>query len=636
MLLEWQLGEKDGKPRTERLLWLSPSGSDLVTIDVFEPNALPVFQSRKAIEAAIASEQVKVLSVDPYASLIRPDHTIPEKHRKYRDEAWEAISALVDDSSGRIFLAKERGTLINSAVERTGRTKMSLYKYLRRYWQGGQMKNALLPSFDKCGARGKERNSSSSKRGRPSKLAKDTKTPTGVNVDASIKEKFRKGIDQIYSETLGIGMRDLYRRILEEYFHEGYIELPTYEQFCYWYKKERGINQTNTKRRRQNYIQGHLVQPLFGPGSQYQIEITVCDVLLVNSLDRKRVIGCPTVYAAIDVFSRLIVGVSVEFASPTSSGVMRLLENAASDKVAFCKENEVEIQADDWPSCYVPEAVLIEQAELCDELKHSLNSLNISVLESSAYRTNWKSVIKQHFKVSEDEFLQASSETNYHPAKQTDSNQDLNAVLDIHQFRRLVVLLALEHNQAWQMDWYKLNEFIVSDSVNLYPIDLWNWGVCNRNGHLRELSAEILKTNFLPRGIASVHSNEIRFEGLSYSSPHIEQIKAQGYIELPIIHDPRNVDVIYLYGIKGGEGANYYTLIDSCHLIDVDKAFQGCDLHEVDDFFKSQEQIVEIPTERAQVFREIVNTQIQQVISEAKEQTLKASKAPEPAESEVE
>ena len=47
----------------------------------------------------------------------------------------------------------------------------------------------------------------------------------------------------------------------------------------------------------------------FGPGSRYQIDATPADVYLLSSINTDKVIGRPVVYAVIDVYSRLVVGI---------------------------------------------------------------------------------------------------------------------------------------------------------------------------------------------------------------------------------------------------------------------------------------------------------------------------------------
>ncbi len=44
-----------------------------------------------------------------------------------------------------------------------------------------------------------------------------------------------------------------------------------------------------------------------GPGSRYEIDATIADVYLLSA-DRQRVIGRPTLYVVVDVFSRMVAG----------------------------------------------------------------------------------------------------------------------------------------------------------------------------------------------------------------------------------------------------------------------------------------------------------------------------------------
>lgn len=250
MLLEWQRDE--ARPCIERLLWVDSSGADAVTIEINNRKALPRWQKSKELEEAIAAKELRILEVDPYAALLRPEGTIPENHRQRRDRAWEIIAPIVESQEGEAFIESYRGFLVAEATKRTGSIKKTIYNYLRRYWQGGQTKNALLPLFEQCGGKGKERHSSSCKLGRPSKLAKATELSIGVNVDDRIRQSFRRGIKLFYENQKGRTLKEAYQLTLEKFFHRGYekqdevlvpvlppaSELPSFAQFRYWYEKE--------------------------------------------------------------------------------------------------------------------------------------------------------------------------------------------------------------------------------------------------------------------------------------------------------------------------------------------------------------------------------------------------------------
>jgi len=640
MLIEWQ---NESESRIERLLWIDPSGTDVAIIEILNRQALPVFHKCKDIEAAIASGQALVLEVDPYAKLLRSEDSIPDKHCQRRDAAWDVIAPLVEDKTGQIFYSQGRGTLLNEREKQIGWTKKTIYKFLRRYWQGGQTKNALLPLFDKCGAKGKDRKSSGKKRGRPSKIAQVTDLPTGINVNTEIRDKFNRGIRLFYENAEGRTLQDAYQKTLEKFFHKGYDmlpngtlvpflppanELPTFRQFRYWYEKERNVAQALSvregKRRynlRHREVLGDSTQMAFGPGSIYQIDATIGDIYLVSSLDRSRIIGRPVIYIVIDVFSRLIVGISVTLEGPSWVGAMQALENTANDKVSFCREYGIEISDEDWPSHHLPEMILADRGELegynADNL---VNALNVRVSNTPPYRADWKGIIERNFRLSNDKAIHWVPGAVYKPHERGDADYRLDAVLDLHQFRKLMSFTVLDHNKDHRMDWYRMDEFMIQDHVEPYPIDLWNWGIRNRAGHLRKVSPDILKLNLLRTTEASVTYRGIRFEGLFYScdlalkEQWFIRARERGSWRIPVACDPRKLDTIYLRLEDGRR-------IEPCYLVDAEKTFRGRDWYEAIDYFEVRKQSKETAKSRKQQSKATLNAQIEAIITQATEQT---------------
>ena len=65
------------------------------------------------------------------------------------------------------FDKRIRARRLNHAIASSDKGKSTIYRLVRRYWQRGQIKNALLPDYKNSGAAGKRRNFSTSKAGRP-------------------------------------------------------------------------------------------------------------------------------------------------------------------------------------------------------------------------------------------------------------------------------------------------------------------------------------------------------------------------------------------------------------------------------------------------------------------------------------
>lgn len=643
MLLEWQ--NTDTEIYIERVLWIDPSGTDVATIEINNSKALPKWQKFKELQTAIASQEIRILKIDPYAGLLRPENTITENHCKRRDLAWEVIAPLVESDTELIFNGRTRGQLIEETVERTGCIKKTIYNYLRRYWQGGQTKNALLPLFERCGAKGKERKPSNCKRGRPSKLSKVNDIVLGVNVDNKIRKNFSRGRSLFYENRQGRTLKDAFQLTLEKFFHQGYeiqngvlvpvlppaSELPTFAQFRYWHEKEKNITQEKISRegeRRFNLshraVLGDSTQMAFGPGSIYQIDATIGDIYLVSSLDRNRIIGRPVIYIIIDTFSRLITGFSVSLEGPSWLGAMLALENVASNKVLFCSEYGIEIDESDWPSHQLPETILADRGELegynADNL---VNSLNIRVSNTPPYRADWKGIVEQNFRLSNDKMIHWMPGAVNRVQERGDSDYRLDAILDLQQFRKLIVLSILDHNNHHRMDWYRMDQFMIQQYVEPYPIELWKWGVQNRGGHLRQIASEIVRLNLLPSDEASVTHQGIYYKGLSYTcelalrEQWFVKARANGRWKIPIAYDPRKLDIIYLR-------LDDSRRLEACQLIDHQKTFKDRDWHEALDHFELQKQSKEAATTRQQQQKATFHAQVDNIVAEAKEKTEKA------------
>ncbi|BAY95297.1 MULTISPECIES: Mu transposase C-terminal domain-containing protein [unclassified Tolypothrix] len=638
LLLEWLDDSKCN--RIERILWLNLGNNDVVTIELNNTTALPMWQKCSEIEIALAANAVQILEVDPYVVWVQKEEEIDEKHKQHRDEAWQVIEPLIEKGE-QIFIRTIRGRLVADTVVKTGRTSATIYNYLRRYWQGGQVKNALLPRFDQCGGSGKLRQNNHRKRGRPNKLTLGEQQAIGVNVDQQVREYFRRGIQLFYETRSGRTLKQSYQLTLEKFFHQGYEtingvlvpilppaeELPTYAQFYYWYKKDRDLCRTLKSRvgehrfnLRHRAVTGNATNIASGPGSLYQIDATIGDIYLVSSLDRNRLIGRPVIYLVVDVFSRLIVGFSVSLEGPSWLGAMLALENATANKVKFCQEYGIEITEAQWPSHHLPEAILADRGELLSNNANNLvNALGIRVDNTPPFRPDWKPIVERYFRLSNDKLIHWMPGAVHQTYERGDKDYRLDAVLDLNQFRKLMLLCILDHNNQHRLDTYPANEYMIADGVEPYPINLWHWGVQNQ-GCPRVMPREIVRLNLLPTDSASVTHQGIYYRGLFYTCELAvrEQwfIKArlEGRWKLSIAYDPRQIDTIYLRN-EGGKR------MEVCHLLPVSKTFTGRDWHEATDYLALKQQRQQVAQTRSQRSQAVFHATVEEIVCEASTQT---------------
>ncbi len=643
MLIEWQ--EEDGSRQIDRVLWIDPSATCVITIDIAAPQALPVWQKCADLEVALATERARRLEIDPYAHLFRPEDTLSDSERERRDEIWSFIAPLIVESKSEIFIPSKRGPLVAAVAERARRAKRLIYGYLRRYWQGGQTKNALVPHFDRCGGKGKEHSSSERKRGRPNVIGSATCQATGANVDDDIRACFERGIHLFYENRGGRSLTMAYQLTLEKFFHKGYElrdgvlvpilppadELPTFRQFRYWYEKKRDPTQSLIARKGQRRFEtnhravlNNSTHMAFGPGSVYQIDATPGDIYLVSALDPSRIIGKPVIYVVIDVFSRLITGIGISLEGPSWLGAMLALENTTLNKVAFCAEYGISITEDEWPSHHWPEAILADRGELEGyQADNLVNALGVHIANTAPYRADWKGIVERNFRLGNDKLIHWLPGAVYQARERGDADYRLEACLNLHQFRQLMIYCVLHHNNEHRMKWYRMDEFMIEDHVDPYPIDLWKWGLLNRVGHLRSMAQDAIRLNLLPGEEASVTRHGLLLHGLHYTcdlalrEQWFVRAREKGSWRIPVAYDPRKLDVIYLRLDNGRR-------MEPCYLHESDQTFKGNDWQDILDYLELRKQAAQSARTRQQQADAELHARIEQIVSPAREQAKEA------------
>ena len=625
-LFQWQDGAVSS--RIERILWIEQGGSRVITIDIKDKRAWPVLHNRVYLIERFVSGEILPLDVDMYQYLRQPDSAFDQKLLKRRDQAYKVIQDIVEKHEGELFFSQVLGKLVQEAVkaerqrselankisseksfsEVTKCSKMTVYRYLRRYWQRGQIPNALLPEYDRCGAKGAARKIHGPKRGRPKKDALEKDVPLGVNITEDIKEIFRQGTRIFYDTPKKRGKKEAFERILARFFNKdkkpdpdgipipimpSLDEMPTFEQYQYWYKKEwdttrstitrEGISAYNLRTRA---ALGSLRLTVRGPGFLYEIDATVADVYLVSSFHRRRIVGRPVIYIVIDVFSNLIVGMSVSFEGPSWIGAMLALENMALDKVSFCKEYGFDISEHEWPSHHLPKEILADRGELLSKNSDNLtNNLGIRMSNAAPYRPDWKGCVERHFRLLDDMYC------GWMPGRVDDNprrgqpDYRLDAKMTLHDFRKFIIDCVLEHNTTYRVPEDHLDRAIIEAGIDPYPCNLWEWGIIHRSGILNEITRDEMRLALLPRAEASVTREGIRFHDTRYTCDLAERENWFGKVRsgemkswnVPIIYDPRSLDHIHLRLDNGKDLAE-------CKRIEKDNVkYRNCDWFDIDD-----------------------------------------------------
>ena len=596
--------ETDAQERILRILWVSQHGDAYLNIDIHDPKAFPEPGKTAALQTAMDENIARKLDHDPYAHLLKAEDTLSEKERAYRDKGWNWIVKIVGLPAHGGYHRKSRGNAVQAACVLYGIKKSTIYRCLRRYWQRGLVKNALIPDWKEGmpheGPDTVNGKPVHKKRGRPSKAEKRAGTRFGVPITERIKEYFTWGCGLYPTHPI----KDIYERTLQNYFHKGFVEgvpilpppseLPTLRQFRYWYqaywdtdRERKAINRYGSKWVKLNLRAITGFSQAFGPGSVYQIDATIGNIYLVSSLRRTRLVGRPVVFLVVDVFSRLIVGIHITLENPSYLGAAMALFNAFEHKQELCRRYGIDCHPDEWPALGLPQVVYADGGELRGNQANNLaNLLGVQVTNEPPYRADLKGIVERSFKSVTDLTIRWLPGAVDKERTRGDRDTRHDAVLNMHDFWKIMLRTVLFHNRTALAN-YRLETDMIEEGIDPIPSELWRWGIQNRSGQLRTKDTDVLRQSLLPVGQGSITPRGILFKKLHYTCPRAIQghwfakARMDGRKPLRISFDPRYPGRIYIPAEAPGR-------FDICEVTEIDRQFIQNNWEEVDDHFENR------------------------------------------------
>ncbi|AOY75001.1 Mu transposase C-terminal domain-containing protein [Clostridium formicaceticum] len=558
----------DNNKRCERILWISPENNFCFTIDMLSESLNINTRQLFDLEELIKNGLAKIIE-DDFITRLKPEDIINERNKQIRDKAFNAVKEIINViGEPDIFDEKKRFKVIKETQRKLNISNATLYKYLKNYWKGGQIKDALLPRYDNCGGKDKEK-TFSIKTGRKTYEAQITGQNNGVIIDEEIKKVFTISISRYYHNTKEISLRKTYELMIKDFFTEyiggskvvnHYQVIPTYKQFWYWFKKNYSSETTIKSRKGEKKfasdykgLNSNTKIEAFSPGFRYQVDSTIADVFLVSRIDRTSVIGRPVVYLAVDVFSRLITGVHIALEGPSWEGASSLIYNCYENKVDFCNKYGIQITDDDWPARGLPEVIIADRGELVGPLGEKLVvDLGISLENTPSYRGDAKGIVEQNFRILNSNIRDWSpGAVKKEFRERGERDYRLDAKLDIYQFSKIIIHSILHRNKCLIKD-YVLEQEMINDRISAIPVELWSWGLKNKTGSLRSVPLDLLRLKLMKSGRATITERGIKFKNVLYSTSIAEgegwytNARINGVSYITIVYDKRDLSIIYI------------------------------------------------------------------------------------------
>jgi hypothetical protein len=293
------------------------------------------------------------------------------------------------------------------------------------------------------------------------------------------------------------------------------------------------------------------------PGQRYQIDSTKGDVHLVSSRNPNKLVGRPEIIFVTDVYSRMIVGVSVSLENESQWTIQDALMNTVEDKVEFAKKFGVAIEEGDWPSHFLPSILLSDNgAMLSKNLSRFISKFRIEIENHSPYRPDYKGVVERSFgKINQAnrEHLPGAVQSRSGNRGEVDPRE--RAQMTLYDYTKFVILNIIKFNRT-PIAGYPITPEQIDDGVLPTPKALWEWGIVNVGGLPRQASMETVRMMLMKTGSATVTGKGVKFNGLYYKEPvrtdsGIYSGARRKSFKVQVAYDDRLVDEIYLIKESG-------------------------------------------------------------------------------------
>jgi hypothetical protein len=341
-------------------------------------------------------------------------------------------------------------------------------------------------------------------------------------------------------------------------------ERPTLRQFryvCEQLVEKNGKRIKKPRKMRPEDIEenrkGTVRDDVHGPGYRFEIDSTQLQIQLVSSFSRSRLVGSPTLYLVIDVWSGAIVGYFLSLEHSSWSLAAQALLNTFHDKGNVFKRLKLQYTSEDWPCHHLPSHLTADRAEFLSDKSERFPYTGVNVQVMPPMRPELKPLVERAFaEAKHGHFFNIPGRyPKFRKRREPDGKNE--AVLTVHELEQVIVEIIMGINNEPQCRKNIPLEMLCEDKPDVTRIGLYTWGLRHRQGYTRILSQRDVRTYLLMQGKASLRPNGIYYEGRRYFSQRlmesnlISQAASRKEFQIEIRYDEHMACVVWF--IDNGE-----------------------------------------------------------------------------------
>lgn len=384
---------------------------------------------------------------------------------------------------------REKPKEINKLMEKYCITRKTFRKYVLQYLQSGHDPYSLLDG--RCYPKSTKPYNYLKKTGRPTEYVKQ-----GIIVDDTVKEHFDFAIN-LYKNKRNLTYVDAWDKMNKKYYSpmvDGEPRLvaeskrPTFEQFYYYARKKidkKTMAEIKTSkhefRNNQRKLNGKSSTGITGPGQVAEMDAQELNISLVSGIDNTKCVSRAIVYAIVDVYSHVIMAISISFENNSNLGFRNCMVNLAADKKEFCARYNVELtDLKKWPSNIYPQSMRFDRGAeyISKETKRILREMNIKYDTLPPATGSLKGIVEKTFDLLQNKYSGLLEGVGLIQDRH-DSKHHEQSTLTIEEVTTILINEVLAHNDNVMKD-FNMTHDMIMNNVSPSPSELWKYGAARK------------------------------------------------------------------------------------------------------------------------------------------------------------
>lgn len=516
---------------------------------------------------------------DPYLKLSSMPKGLPQGAAARFKQVLAATSTLSQQPS-LLHTPKTLAKEIAAVAKSTGLNARTIKRWVCDWLKTGRNPAAVVRKFSEANAR---KPANTQTKGKKRGVGK---TILGSASDAPAHEvaaNIRKAYD-LYMVENKMNWRDAYHEMLVKQYRipedamsedeKGLFldriliekfRVPTWDQFRYRCRqlKKTSLGEEPELPRGER---GKASDDSPGPGF-FEIDATHFQIQLVSRLSKGELVGRPTVYLIVDIYSGTIVGYAVTLENPSWATAALALYNCFSDKGPIFKYLGLPFDSKDWPCQHLPNMLRADRAELVSNMGQEFPSSGIRVEISPSMTPIAKGTVEgKHAEVKKPQKGRFDLPGRFAKIrKRRDSDGKKAAALDIFEFERILVEIIMDIN--WEpVEPRRIPPDALPFGAKVASrIGLYQWALTHRAGFTRSMGPNFVYEHLLTKAEGTVTPQGIHAKGEIFNCDRLRELgflaaTIDKEVKITVSYNPLLASEIYFFDRERGIWAPAYNV----------------------------------------------------------------------------